>query len=517
VALDTVAHKVEWLPSWGRERLSNMIANRPDWCISRQRAWGVPIPALDCTTCGEALLTPALVERAAGVFDVHGADAWYERPIAEFVPDGLTCPSCGGTEFERERDILDVWFDSGSSHEAVLPFRPELTWPADLYLEGSDQHRGWFQSSLLVGLGTRGRAPFNQVVTHGFVVDEDGKKMSKSLGNTILPQDIIKQSGAEIVRLWVAMVDYREEVRLGKQIIARVVEAYRKIRNTLRYLASNLYDFDPVDRVPLDAMEEVDRYALARYAAAARTVVDAYARYDYPTIFQTINQFATVDLSAFYADVSKDRLYTFGAASPERRSAQTAMYTIADGLVRLLAPILPVTTDELWRHLPGKREASVHIAEFPQAGDLDRMRDEALEARWDVLLDARSAVNAKLEVLREKKAIGSSLQASVIIDVNDPSAAALLKRYAGALPMLFIVSGVTLGPGAAEAQPLPDQSRPETPADGSTRTWMVDASPAHGEKCPRCWRVVPEVSSAAESLGLCDRCVDAMTAGGVAG
>ena len=494
-----------------------MIANRPDWCISRQRAWGVPIPALDCTKCGEAILTPALVERAAGVFDVHGADAWYERPIAEFVPDGLTCPSCGGTAFERERDILDVWFDSGSSHEAVLPFRPELTWPADLYLEGSDQHRGWFQSSLLVGLGTRGRAPFNQVVTHGFVVDEDGKKMSKSLGNTILPQDIIKESGAEIVRLWVAMVDYREEVRLGKQIIARVVEAYRKIRNTLRYLASNLYDFDPIDRVPLERMEEVDRYALARYAAAAKVVVEAYARYDYPTIFQTINQFTTVDLSAFYADVSKDRLYTFGAASRERRSAQTAMYTIADGLVRLLAPILPVTTDELWRHLPGKREASVHMAEFPQMADLDRMRDEALESRWDVLLDARSAVNAKLEVLREKKAIGSSLQAGVVIDVNDPSAAALLKRYAASLPMLFIVSDVTLGPGAAGAQPLPDQSRPEAPADGSTRTWTIDASPARGEKCPRCWRVVPEVSSAAESLGLCERCVDAMTAGGVAG
>jgi isoleucyl-tRNA synthetase len=516
-ALDAVARDVEWLPSWGRERLSNMLAHRPDWCISRQRAWGVPIPAVDCTKCGEALLTPELVERAAGVFDVHGADAWYERPTAEFVPDGLTCPSCGGTEFERERDILDVWFDSGSSHEAVLPFRPELTWPADLYLEGSDQHRGWFQSSLLVGLGTRGRPPFKQVVTHGFVVDEDGKKMSKSLGNTIFPQDIIKESGAEIIRLWVAMVDYREEVRLGKQIIARVVEAYRKIRNTLRYLASNLYDFDPVDRVAVEAMEEVDRYALAGYAAAASAVVEAYARYDYPTIFQSINQFTTVDLSAFYADVSKDRLYTFAAGSPERRSAQTAMYTIADGLVRLLAPILPVTTDELWRHLPGKREASVHMAEFPSAGDLARLRDDGLERRWDVLLAARAAVNPKLEALREKKAIGSSLQATVVIDVDDAPAAALLKRYADKLPMLFIVSSVSLGPRAASAEPWSDDRLPEPLADGTARVWTIDASPARGDKCPRCWRVVPEVSSAADSLGLCGRCVDAMTAGGVAG
>jgi isoleucyl-tRNA synthetase len=340
--------------------------------------------------------------------------------------------------------------------------------------------------------------------------------MSKSLGNTILPQDIIKESGAEIVRLWVAMVDYREEVRLGKQIIARVVEAYRKIRNTLRYLASNLYDFDPIDRVPLDWMEEVDRYALARYAAAAGTVVEAYARYDYPTIFQAINQFTTVDLSAFYADVSKDRLYTFGASSKERRSAQTAMFTIADGLVRLLAPILPVTTDELWRHLPGTREASVHMAEFPATADLAAMRDSSLERQWEVLLEARSAVNARLEVLREKKAIGSSLQATVTIDVDDEAAAALLKKHAGALPMLFIVSSVTLGPRAEEARHN-ELSSLQTAGEGTSRNWTVDASPAQGEKCPRCWRVVLEVSSAADSLGLCDRCVDAMTAGGVTG
>jgi isoleucyl-tRNA synthetase len=367
-----------------------MVANRPDWCISRQRAWGVPIPAVDCTACGEALLTPALVERAAAVFDTYGADAWYERPVDAFIPQGLTCPACGGTAFERERDILDVWFDSGSSHEAVLPFRPELRWPADLYLEGSDQHRGWFQSSLLVGLGTRGQPPFTEVLTHGFIVAEDGRKMSKSLGNSIEPQDIIKESGAEIIRLWVAMVDYREEVRLGKQILARVVEAYRKIRNTCRYLLANLYDFDPaVDRLPLDRMQEVDRYALSRYAETARAVLDAYGDFDFPTIFQRVNHLATVDLSAFYADVSKDRLYTFGAGSPDRRSAQTAMYLIADGLVRLLAPILPMTADELWRHLPGQRDVSVHIAEFPAAASLDAMIDADLADRWERLKSIR--------------------------------------------------------------------------------------------------------------------------------
>jgi isoleucyl-tRNA synthetase len=515
-ALDTIEHRVDWIPAWGRDRLTNMIAHRPDWCISRQRAWGVPIPAIDCTKCGEAILTVALVERAAAVFDTYGADAWYERPMAEFVPDGTVCPACGGTEFERERDILDVWFDSGSSHEAVLPFRPELQWPADTYLEGSDQHRGWFQSSLLVGLGTRGAAPFRQVVTHGFVVDEDGKKMSKSVGNTIAPQDIIKQSGAEIVRLWVAMVDYREEVRVGKQIIARVVEAYRKIRNTLRYLASNLYDFNPVDRVPYDRLEEVDRFALDRYAAAATTIVRAYERYDFPTIFQTITQFATVDLSAFYADVSKDRLYTFGAGSPERRSAQTAMYVIADGMVRLLAPILPVTSDELWRHLPGHRGPTVHVTEFPSLEELARMRDEALEARWQMLLDVRSAVNAKLEDLREKKAIGSSLQASVTVDASDPAGAALLKRYASTLPMLFIVSRVALGPTASAATDSGAPPRGDA-GDGADRQWIVDAALADGEKCQRCWRIVPSISSAPGSLGLCERCVDALTAGGVAG
>ena len=493
-AVDAIDNAVRWIPETGHDRIYSMVANRPDWCISRQRAWGVPIPAVDCTACGEALLTSALVERAAAVFDIYGADAWYERPVEEFIPEGLVCPACGATTFERERDILDVWFDSGSSHEAVLPFRPELRWPADLYLEGSDQHRGWFQSSLLVGLGTRGRPPFKEVLTHGFIVAEDGRKMSKSLGNSIEPQDVIKESGAEIIRLWVAMVDYREEVRLGKQILARVVEAYRKIRNTCRYLLANLYDFDPaVDRLPLDRMQEVDRYALARYGDVAHAVLEAYRDYDFPAIFQRVNHLATVDLSAFYADVSKDRLYTFAAGSTERRSAQTAMYIIADGLVRLLAPILPMTADELWRHLPGEREVSVHVAEFPVSGEVDALLDTDLADRWERLKSVRDAVNVALEAKRQDKTIGTSLGARVTLRAGGPTLA-LLVRYLDDLPMLFIVSQV-----AVETSGL----------DGDTVHVQVDR--AAGEKCPRCWRIVGVISTDAGTEGLCERCLGAVT------
>ena len=490
-AIDAIDHDVRWVPPTGRDRIYSMVANRPDWCISRQRAWGVPIPAVDCTSCGEALLTPALVDRAAAVFDAYGADAWYERSVEEFLPPGLTCPACGGSGFEREGDILDVWFDSGSSHEAVLPFRPELRWPADTYLEGSDQHRGWFQSSLLVGLGTRGRPPFKEVVTHGFIVAEDGRKMSKSLGNSIEPEDIIKESGAEIIRLWVTMVDYREEVRLGRQSLARVVEAYRKIRNTCRYLLANLYDFDPaVDRLALAHMQEVDRYALARYAETARSVLDAYRDYDFATIFQRVNHLATVDLSAFYADVSKDRLYTFAASSPERRSAQTAMYIIADGLVRLLAPILPMTADELWRHLPAKRDPSVHMAEFPS--DVDAMLDPDLVVRWDRLKQLRDVVNVALEAKRQDKTIGTSLGAHVILRAGGQTGA-LLEQYRAELPMLFIVSQVEL------------RVDPDAEVDVVVRR-------AEGVKCARCWRVVDGISSDAGLEGLCERCVGAVAA-----
>jgi len=491
-ALSAIDSDVKWIPAWGHDRIYNMVSSRPDWCISRQRVWGVPIPAVDCTKCGEAITTPGLVEIAARVFEAHGADAWYDRPVEDFLPSGLACPSCSGTTFEKEMNILDVWFDSGSSHEAVLSVRPELTWPSDIYLEGSDQHRGWFQSSLLLGLGTRGRPPYRQVVTNGFVIDTDGQKMSKSIGNVIAPQDVINQSGADVLRLWAAMSDYWEDIRVSKEILTRASEAYRKIRNTLRYLIGNLYDFDPSrDRVSIDALEEVDRYILLRYGQVAKQTLAAYDAYDFSTIFQTVNAFTTVDLSAFYADVSKDRLYTFASGSKERRSAQTAMYVIADGLARLLAPILSFTTDELWQYLPGSREESVHLALFPEGASLDGLDDPALTTRWERLIAIRDQVLAKIEPLRKDKQIGSSLQAKVTLSATGDDLA-LLRSHEAQLPMLFIVSEVEVREGT----------------QGGGLEISIDR--ARGVKCERCWRYVANVSADPERPGICDRCQDAL-------
>jgi isoleucyl-tRNA synthetase len=500
-ALDAIDHDVRWVPSWGHDRMYNMVAHRPDWCISRQRVWGVPIPAVDCTKCGEAIISPALVEKAAGVFEQYGADAWYERPTEDFIPAGLACSTCGNTAFEREMNILDVWFDSGSSHEAVLSVWPELTWPADVYLEGSDQHRGWFQSSLMVGLGTRGRPPFQTIVTNGFLIDVDGKKMSKSVGNTILPQDVIKESGADIIRLWTASSDYQEEIRVGKEILTRVAEAYRKLRNTMRYLLANLYDFDPTaDSVPETQLEEVDRYILARYADVAQRVLTAYDEYEFGAVSQLLVQFATVDLSSFYNDISKDRLYTFAARSSARRSAQTAMYLMADGLTRLVAPILSFTADELWRFLPGKREESVHVAVFPSSAELARFQDADLVSRWKQLVDVREQVLAEIEPLRKNKQIGSSLQAKVVLSAT-PAELALLERYLRELPMLFIVSDVELRPAPTDVE-ANSEARPR-----------VTIERAGGVKCERCWRYVPAVSSDPQWAGLCSRCQDALSRG----
>ncbi len=499
-AVDAVK-RVSWLPAWGEERMTLMLENRPDWCISRQRSWGVPIPAVDCVKCGEAVLTAPLAEKAAAVFAEHGADAWYEHPIEEFLPDGLACPKCGGREFERERDILDVWFDSGSSHEAVLGHSEDLPWPADLYIEGSDQYRGWFQSSLLVGLGTRGRAPYRAVVTHGFVVDEQGRKMSKSIGNTIEPHEIITKSGAEVLRLWAAMVDFREEMRVGPEILARVVEAYLKLRNTLRILVANLYDFKPeTDALPLDQLQELDRFALARYAEVASRVVRAYNAYDFPAVPQAINSLLTADISAFYVDVSKDRLYTLAPSSPARRSAQTSIYIMADGLARLIAPILPVTSDELWRFLPGTRDDSVHLAEFPTG--LEALQEPALAGRWQRLMQVRDAVNVEIEQLRKAKVVGKSLEARVELRAAG-DLAALLQRHRDDLPTLFMTSEVVLGGAPTEGEGAVYRE-----SDDSVATIVV--SRVGGVRCDRCWRYVPAVSSDPARPGLCPRCEGAL-------
>jgi isoleucyl-tRNA synthetase len=490
-ARHAIDDEVRWIPAWGHDRIFNMVSNRPDWCISRQRAWGVPIPAVDCTRCGEAVITPALVARTADVFEKYGADAWYERPIEEFIPAGLTCAACGGTAFERERDILDVWFDSGSSHEAVLARHEELGWPADMYLEGSDQHRGWFQSSLLIALATRERPPFREVLTHGFLIDLEGRKMSKSIGNVILPQDVIKESGAEILRLWVAMSEYTEELRVSKEILTRVVDVYRKLRNTVRILAANLYDFNPAtDMVPIASLDEIDRFALARYAEVAQRVKAAFDAYLFADATKLLNQFATVDLSAFYVDVTKDRMYTLAAGSPERRSTQTVMYLICEGLAKLLAPILPVTADTLWLHLPGRHSDSVHLEAFPDTG---AWIDRDLLGTWERLLAVREQVNAALEDKRKAKLIGTALGARAVVTAAGPIAT-ILEQHLDILPMLFIVSDVALHVGTRE---------------GADEV-QVDVERAPGVKCERCWRFVPALHAEPQWAGICDRCVDAL-------
>ena len=484
--------RVGWLPAWGRERISGMIENRPDWCISRQRTWGVPITAFSCRDCGEAVIDPQIAMLAAERMEKEGADAWFDRSIADFMPDGLVCPSCGSARFEKVLDILDVWFDSGVTHAAVLEPDADLSWPADMYLEGSDQHRGWFHSSLLASVGTRGRAPYDTVLTHGYVVDADGRKMSKSLGNVISPLDIIKQSGAEIIRLWVASENYREDVRISQEILKRNAEAYRRIRNTFRFLLGNLYDFDvSKDAVPHDRLGEIDRLMLHKLAGLTRRVRAAYDRYEFHLFYQTFHNFCAVDLSAFYLDVIKDRLYVEPAESEARRSAQTVMCALADAMVRLMAPILPFTSDEVWEFMPHPspdREPSVHLALLP---DVDESHlDEALAARWDRLIELRDGALKALEEARANEGLGSALNARVIVSASD-ELLSFLEPYCNDLPMLFIVSAVEVE---------------STPGGDGDAPWTVRVERAEGEKCERCWMVLPTVGRDSSHPTLCHRC-----------
>jgi isoleucyl-tRNA synthetase len=483
---------VRWYPAWGEERIRNMIATRPDWCISRQRLWGVPIPAFYCKACGAVHLSASIARRVADVFERETADAWYEHEAKDLLPPGFACSKCGGGEFDKEQDILDVWFDSGSSHAAVLAPRPDLTWPADVYLEGSDQHRGWFHSSLLIGVGTRGQAPYRQVVTHGFTVDKDGKKISKSLGNDVDTQKLIQNYGAEILRLWTIMVDYREDMRFSDEMLKRVAEAYRKVRNTLRYLVSNLNDFDPAkDALAEDALDGLDRYALNRHRQIVERVLRAYDEYEFHVVYHQLVQYCAVDLSAFYLDVLKDRLYCDAPGSERRRSAQSVLHRIAADLVRLMAPAVPFTADEVWGFLKGETCASVHMARFPTA----EAPDEPLLARWDALLEARAAVTKALELLRAEKTVASSLEAAVEIrgtasalqPLRDFEAASGV--FPGNLANLFIVSRVRLSEG-----------------DAGSEAYAVAATKAPGAKCERCWTYSENVGKLRVHAGVCERC-----------
>ncbi|MFZ7126772.1 MAG: isoleucine--tRNA ligase [Desulfobacterales bacterium] len=489
--------EVNWIPHWGRERIYGMIENRPDWCVSRQRAWGVPIAVFTCGECDAIVISPEIVDRVKRLFEEHGADIWFSKTASELLPEGTVCGNCGGTRFVKETDILDVWFDSGVSHAAVLEGREDLRWPADLYLEGSDQHRGWFHSSLLTAVGTRNRAPYRSVLTHGFVVDADGRKMSKSIGNVIAPGEVIRKYGAEILRLWVAASDYRDDVRISDNILKQLSDAYRRIRNTSRFMLGNLFDFEPEkDAVAYESMPELDRFALHRLARFIRRSLKAYETCDFHVIYHGLYNFCTVDLSSLYLDVLKDRLYTSPPTSLERRSAQTALFRLLDAMARLMAPILPFTAEEIWRYMPAwtGKEESIHLAALPDSEALPE--DEALGAAWDQLLVIRGEVMKALETARVDKRIGHPLDASVLL-AADGDHGDLLARYESVLRDLFIVSNVRLfEPGRLE------DGIASTEIDGL----RIKVESAAGLKCERCWVHDIDVGRNADYPTVCGRC-----------
>ena len=490
---------VNWFPSWGRDRIYGMIENRPDWCISRQRSWGVPITVFYCKNCGNYLATKEILDHVVALVKEHGADVWFEKDANDLLPDGVVCPTCSGTDFKKETNILDVWFDSGVSHAAVLEKRDDLGSPCDMYLEGSDQHRGWFHSSLLESVGTRGRAPYKNVLTHGFVVDGDGKKMSKSLGNFIDPQKMVDQYGAEILRLWVAAEDYTADIRISDEILRRLVEAYRRIRNTSRYILGNLYDFDcKKDMVSVENMEEIDKWALHRLQEIIRRVRNAYESYQFHVVYYTLYNFCSVDLSALYLDVLKDRLYTSKAESRERRSAQSAMYIILDAMTRILAPVLVFTSEEIWSNMPdydGKEE-SIHMTQFPEVDP--QYLDEDLGKKWETLIAVKGEISKAIEIARQKKVVGHSLDSCVNIHAPE-KLQAFLEGYLNNMRALLIVSQVNLVPADKISDPYES-----TEFEGL----KMEVSRARGIKCERCWNYSETVGENADHPTICARCVE---------
>ena len=490
--------KVEWFVPWGKIRLHNMVADRADWCISRQRRWGVPIPVFYCEGCGEKLLDARSIEHVAELFAAHGSQVWFARDAAGLAPPGAACAHCGGGTFRKETDIMDVWFDSGSSHFAVLRQRPELAWPADLYIEGSDQYRGWFNSSLSTAVAVTGRAPYRQVLSHGFALDGEGRKMSKSLGNGIDPLKVIEQMGADILRLWVSSVDYRADVRISQGILRQVSEVYRKIRNTFRFLIGNLHDFAPADRVAHERLREVDRFLLDRLARLCDRCAEAYRIYDFHIVYHALQNFCANDLSSFYLDIGKDALYVELPDAPVRRSVQTVLYECLRALAALAAPILTFTAEEVWGHVPGAESPSVQLADFPHLPA--HWRDDALAAKWERVLRARQSVLLALERARQEKRIGQSLAARV--DVYACADADLLRELGGVWKEILIVSDARVH----------DPSDP-APADALRVEGMaVAVAAAEGVKCERCWHVREDVGRNSGHPGVCARCADILQA-----
>ena len=490
--------KVKWDPGWGEERLSNMIQTRPDWCISRQRVWGVPIAVFLCESCGKPLNDHAINQKVVELFRRSGADSWFTAEPDAILAAGTKCPHCSGTKFEKETDIFDVWLESGASYLALIDDEPTYPWPSDLYLEGGDQYRGWFQSSLLCAMGTHATPPYRGVVTPGWTLDEKGQAMSKSRGNDVDPVDIAGRLGGEIVRLWTASVDFREDVVGSETLMQRVAESYRAIRNSLfKNALGNLYDFDPqANAVPFEKMEALDQYMLRQTAALARDVRNWYGEFAFHKIYHRVNHFCVVDLSAFYFDVIKDRLYTYAADSHGRRSAQTALWRINEAMVRLLAPILSFTCEEVWQHLPkvSDRLESVHLAEFPAAADIlgDELaseEDSQQQQDWATLLAVREQAMKALEEERNSKRIGKSLEAQLAITAADP-AYSVFARYKDQLRYLFIVSAVTLAQGSGNGS-------------GGVH---VEVKNADGAKCDRCWNYSPHVGEDKAYPTICERC-----------
>ena len=487
------ANKVDWVPKWGAERISTMISERADWCISRQRTWGVPIPIFYCKKCGKEYITAESIEKIKKLFKEKGSNAWWDLTEKELMPDGAKC-ECGCTEFKKESDIMDVWFDSGSTHQSALVERG-LSYPADLYLEGADQYRGWFQSSLLTSVATNGIAPYKQVLTHGWTVDGEGRKMSKSLGNGISPQDVIKEYGADILRLWVLSSDYQSDVSLSKNILVQITEVYRKLRNTARYILGNIFDFDPnKDMVKYEDLEEIDKYALLKLNDLVKKCTKSYDRYDFHEAYQAINVFCVTDMSSFYLDILKDRLYSLAPTSKSRRAAQTTMYVILDSIVKLLAPMTCFTAEEIWCFMPklkSENVESVMLTDYPTANE--KYEDEALRAKWDKIVRIKEIVAKKLEEARANKTIGHSLNAKVTLYAEE-DLYVFIKENLKLLQSVFIVSLLEV----------------EKNERSNEEKLGVKVEVAPGEKCERCWMYSETVGEDKKHPTLCHRCSEVM-------